>query len=367
MKFLFLKTFILLQIMTCQAQQDQGMDPPPTRVDGWSCSSPSAEGFKEDSLRQLFRLIRETPPRDFRALTVSKNGKLVIDQYFNSFNGSNIHDIRSAGKSITSLLACMAMDKGFFKLDDQVTSFFSKYDKGENFGKGKENITVKDLFIMSSGLASDDYLDSSPGTESLMTQSDDYLNFIWDLPMDFEPGKRFAYSSAVAFLLGSMVEETSGKTLEEFAQTHLFGPLQIDSYFWQKSPQGRTIAMGNLYMTGRDVLKIGQLMLDQGDWNGQQLLSSKWVNKSTQNYLDITRDDPFAHGYGFMWYLAKIEIFGREIDYYFASGNGGNKIFVVPSLDMVIATLSSAYGQGYGQRRSHNILERVLQAALVRE
>ncbi|MEM6319729.1 MAG: serine hydrolase [Bacteroidota bacterium] len=245
-----------------------------------------------------------------------------------------------------------------------MVSFFPEYKKIKNASTEKSAITVEDLLVMSSGLASDDYLDDSPGGEGYMTDSDDYVEFTLDLPMSFQSGEEWAYSSAVAFLLGAIIENTSGQTLANFVKANLFGPIGIKNFYWQQSPKGRNTAMGNLYLEPRDLAKLGYVMLRNGQWNGQQIIPVDFVKKSTEKRFDISHNDPWAHGYGYMWYIAKIDIKGQTVDYFYASGNGGNKIFVIPKLDLVVATMSSAYGQGYGQRRSHRLLEYVLNATL---
>lgn len=331
--------------------------------DGLTITNPASVGINEDSLFALFDLINFTPPHnDYRALVIMKDGKLVVDEYFNSFGTTNILDIRSAGKSITSMLAGVAIKQGLFKPTDKVFSFFPEYKNIKNQSKEKSEITIADLLIMSSGLASDDYKDDSPGREDLMQYESDYLKFCLDLPMDFKSGEKYAYSSVVAYLLGSVIENTSKMKLEDFAEKHLFNPLKIKQFFWLKSPEGRNTGMGNIYLSGRDLVKIGQLMLQNGKWDNQQIIPADYVKKSFEKHLDISDSDPYSHGYGYMWYIAKEEINGKEIDFYFASGNGGNKIFIIPSLNTVVATLSSAYGQGRGQYRSHLIFRKVLEA-----
>lgn len=359
----FLLGFAFLLFSSCKAQIiESDWNIAPHLGDGLEGINPISVGINEDSLIALFDLIRRQDEKDFRSLIIIKDGKLAVEQYFHGYWRTNIHDVRSAGKSITSMLAGVAMDKGLFKPTDKVVSFFPEYKNLKNPSSEKSSITVEDLLIMSAGLASDDYQDDSPGTEGLMTDTEDYLKFILDLPMEFKPGERYAYSSAIAFLLGAIVEKTSGMTLEDFGRKHLFGPMKIKEFYWQKSPKGITTGMGNLYLQARDFAKLGKVMLDGGKWNDQQLLSKDFVTRSAQKRLDIEAVDPFAHGYGYMWYIAKLEVDGKNIDFYFASGNGGNKIFVIPSLDMVVSTMSSAYGQGYGQVRSHKILEKVLEA-----
>lgn len=354
---LFIGVFI-----SCSTAQDNSSNwnIAPDLNDGLIPTNPASVKINEDSLAVLFDLIRSTAHPDFRAIMVIKDGKLAVEQYFNSFWRTNIHDIRSAGKSVTSMLAGIAIDQGLFKPTDPVFSFFPEYKNHKNKSTEKSKITINDLLVMSSGLASDDYDDNSPGREEFMTRENDYLKFVCDLPMSFKPGERYAYSSVVAFLLGAVVEKTSGMRLEDFARKHLFGPIGITEFFWQKSPKGINTGMGNLYFQARDYAKLGQVMLQNGKWNGQQIISKDFVEKSFQVKFDISKEDPFAYGYGYMWYVAKEEIKGKEIDIYFASGNGGNKIFVIPSLNMVVTTFSSAYGTGYGQSRSHAILERLL-------
>lgn len=322
----------------------------------WPASSPAEEGFNTQALDELLALIGETPPRDFRALAVARNGKLVLNETFNSFGTTNLHDIRSAGKSVTSMVAGIAADQGLIDIIDPIAKYFPK--RGIPEDSALWGIRVEHLLTMSAGLASDDYDDSSPGTEGRMVQGGDYVGFALGLPMAFAPGERYAYSSAIAFLTGAIVENATGERLEDYAREHLFGPLGIYELFWQVSPRGRTTGMGNLYLAAADLAKLGQVMLDGGRWRGRQVLSEGWIEASLRQAHDIEAVDPFAYGYGFMWYLARIS--NREV--FFASGNGGNKIFVVPEESLVVVTLSSAYGQGRGHSRSHLIFERVLAA-----
>ena len=365
MKTLNVLVFFLINLVTaCSAQNASTWNLSPDLKDGWKIASPASVGINEGELGNMLQMMGNRLSRDFRAVTVSKDGKLVVEEYFNSFWRNNINDIRSAGKSITAMLAGVAMDKGLLKSTDKVVSFFPEYKNIKNPSTEKSAITVADLLVMSPGLASDDYQRNSPGLEEYMTDTQDYLKFVLDLPMDFKTGERWAYSSAVAFLLGAIVENTSGQTLEDFARKNLFGPMGIKDFFWEKSPKGRNTGMGNIYFRARDLAKLGQVMLDNGQWNGQQIMSASFVKKSFEKRFDISDNDRWAHGYGYMWYLAKINIEGQTLDYYYASGNGGNKIFIIPKLNMVVTTLSSAYGTGYGHRRSHDCLEAILRASV---
>jgi len=118
--------------------------------------------------------------------------------------------------------------------------------------------------------------------------------------------------------------------------------------------------MGNLYLSTLDFAKVGLLLLDAGVWQGNRIVSERWVRESTSQRIDISDSNPFATGYGFLWYQAEAEVAGRTHAYYFASGNGGNVLFIVPSLRLVVAITSSAYGQRYAHRRTHNVFRGVL-------
>ena len=345
---------------TTSSLSSSGYRGPPSAELEWERASAESVGLDARALGQLIELIRQTPPRDFRALVVAKDGKLVVDEYFNSFWRTNVHDIRSAGKSVTSMLAGVAEDRGLLKRSDSVVGFFADQAPAGDSKHGA--MRVEHLLTMSSGLASDDYDAESPGTEGRMIRTDDFVRFVLGLPMAFEPGEKYAYSSAVAFLLGAVVENASGQRLEDFARQHLFGPLGIHELYWQASPQGRTTGMGNLYMRASDFAKLGQVMLDEGRWKDRSVLSPEWIRASIRSAHDIDSVDPFASGYGFMWYLARMSVGDRKLEVFFASGNGGNKLFVVPEVELVVVTFSSAYGQGRGHQRSHNIFAKVLEA-----
>lgn len=313
----------------------------------------------EDSIWQM-------RPPDIRGVVVRQHGEVVWEMYCNSWMDTNILDIRSAGKSVTAMLAVIAVDMGLIDLEDRVVDFFPEYAPFAHPDPQKDSIRVVDLLRMASGLAADAYDDDSPGNENYMAEADDYVEFILDLPMAFNPGERYVYNSAAAMLMGAIVEQASGMPLSTFADKHLFGPLGITGYYWQKSPKGRTTGMGNLYLNPGDMAKIGQLMLQQGKWEGKQLISAALAKKCLATHLPITGDSN-AEGYGYLWYTATRTLAGEEITFHFASGNGGNKIYLVPELSLVVSIGQTAYGYGYGHWRAGYILQEIILAALTGE
>jgi len=176
------------------------------------------------------------------------------------------------------------------------------------------------------------------------------------------PGSKYNYCSINAFLTGAIIENASHMPLDEFAKANLFDPLGIQDYRWRHVPVNRVTGQGNLSITTRDLAAIGELMLNDGIVNGRRLLSHEWIARSLASQVAISDSDPYADFYGYMWYTKAQPIGGQNIEVHFASGNGGNKIYIVPSLHMVVAITSSAYNTNYGQRRSQDIFRKILTA-----
>ena len=143
----------------------------------------------------------------------------------------------------------------------------------------------------------------------------------------------------------------------------LFDPLGIRDFKWRHVPVNRVTAQGNLYISTRDDARIGELILHRGKLKGRRIVARDWVKRSVANQVPISAFDPFSDFYGYMWYSKAEPLGKRSIVVHFASGNGGNKIYVVPALDIVVAVASSAYHHHYGQLRSQDILLKVLSAA----
>ena len=358
---------ICLVAHTCKAQNNAvNLYTVPVQVnDGWETGRANAFRISEDSLDVLLNLIGSTPPQDFRALAITRHGKLVLDTYFNSYNRNTLHDIRSAAKSITALLVGIAVDQGL--IADEKVSLYSLFKRSDSLieqDRRKAAITLYDALTMQTGLDADAYNNNSPGNEANWLDSeDDWVDFVLRLPMTSEkPGTRHVYNSASALLAGAAVENASGLSLREFAGKHFFSPMMIPEFYWAVGPQNRTAGMGNLYLTNRAMAKIGQMVLDKGKWNGKQIVSARWIDALSEKHSSIPVPVFDTHSYGYMWYLGTKDIEGRDVDFIYASGNGGNVIYVVPQYNMVVTMLSSAYSTNYGSNRSNNIFEYILRA-----
>ncbi|NKB88761.1 MAG: serine hydrolase [Acidobacteria bacterium] len=331
--------------------------------DGWIVSRPGGEGMDAEVLSGAVSFIEQDAHDDFRSLVVARNGRLVAEHYFNGHGPDALQDMRSAGKSVTSALVGIAIAEGVVAgLDAPVVPLFPSYAPVAHDGPSKQAVTIRHLLTMTSGLDADADDPSSAGYEDRMWESDDWVRLVIDLPMVNAPGSEWTYSSASAFLAGAAVEEAAGQSLAAFAEKWLFGPLGIEHYRWAATPTGRTVGQGNLSMRARDMAKLGQLYLDGGRWRGQQIIPDAWVRSSVEALYEVPWEN--YDGYGYSWYTHTISVEGRAFRYFFASGNGGNKIYVFPDEQMVVITQSAAYNTNYGQRRSLDVLRRVLAAVV---
>jgi CubicO group peptidase (beta-lactamase class C family) len=289
---------------------------------------------------------------------IIRDGRLVSEHYFNGDSADTLHDIRSATKSITALAMGIAIEQGkVHGVDDSISRYLPGMPKD-----GKENIRIKDLLTMRSGLDADDTDPSTPGNENRLDASTDWIHTVYAVPMKRPAGASYLYCSINAFLTGAIVENATHMKLDAFVSKNLYEPLGIEHYNWRHVPVDRTTGQGNMAFTARDAAAIGELMRNDGMLGTKRLLSHKWVEQSFASLVPIHDSDPYADSYGYMWYTRAEPVNGGTVQVHFASGNGGNKIYIVPSLHMVVAITSSAYNTNWGQRRSQDILLKILAA-----
>jgi CubicO group peptidase (beta-lactamase class C family) len=340
---------------------------------GWDVGDAAEFGLDQSRFLEIIKQIEAFPQRDFGALLIARNGKLVFEEYFNGCGPNELTDIRSAGKSVTSTLVGIAIDKGLItSVGAEVLPFFEKYVPHDNVDEQKRRITVGDLLTMRSGLDADDWDRSSPGEEDNMTRTSDWIEHSLNLPMRHTPGTEWVYSAASPMLLAGVIESVVRGDVFDFAQQHLFRPLGITHLRWSRTPKNLIVGQGNLWLTARDALKFGQLFLAGGTWKGRRIVSEAWVHRATEMHVDFSEFEVCDHrsitarelgvGYGYLWWHGAYEVGGRTVETFLASGNGGNHIQVVPALDLVVVLIGMAYNTSYGNPRSFDLLSKVLGA-----
>lgn len=342
--------------------------------ESWADASPSPD-WNHERLNALEQAITSNDFKQITSVLAAHQGQLVYEKYFNEGSHEHLNDVRSASKSITSLLIGQALDEGHLhSVEQPVFAMFSDKHPWRNPDPRKDQITVQDLLTMSSILECNDWNQFSRGNEERMYIVEDWVQFMLDLPVRGIPpweskpeespyGRNFSYCTGGSFLLGAIIERASGKRLEQFAEEHLFEPLGFGPVKWPVSPLGIAQGGGGLRLRSVDLLKLGQMMLDKGRWQGQQIVSQQWVAESFKPRAEIGQ--PPAKDYGYQWWIYHFTVNDQLYVTYAAAGNGGNYIFITPDLDLVTVVTSTAYGTSYMHTQSQSILtDYIIPAAL---
>jgi len=298
-------------------------------TEGWAVSTPEEQGMDSEKLAAMLRTIAE---KGFRidAVFVARNGREVLNASNFPYRMDRRHKIYSCTKSVLSALIGIAIERGYLTgVDQPVVGIFSDYEF-DHLDAHKRGMTIEDLLTMSTCLdCRDSYKYRWAGLDE-MWGSDDWIQYVLDLPMVAEPGTRFEYCNGASFLLSAILQETAGRTAFEFAGEHLFGPLGIIDVEWSESPQGYNLGYAGLTMLPEDMAKFGQLYLNEGAWGDKQLIPAEWVAASTRPVVHAQTLQP---DYGYQWWIAP---YGA----YLALGYQGQYIAVLPELDLVAVFVS---------------------------
>ena len=320
---------------------------PPALTDGWATSTPMQAGLDPEPLHTLVQQILDTRTESVYApylqgLLIAHEGKLVLEEYFYGFHANRPHDTRSAGKSFTSALVGLATDADpSLQMTTPVYALFP--EPSTSLDPRKSAITVEHLLTMTSGFDCDDNDYNTPGNEDRMQSQEeepDWYRYTLNLPMARNPGTEGVYCSAGINLLGGVLSRATQTWLPEFFQDRFARPLNIKHYHINLQPGGDAYLGGGLQMRPRDILKLGQLYLDQGMWQGQRILSQNWITRSTRPHTSINIPDD----YGYAWWLQSYSVQQRTLKSYYASGNGGQLLIVIPELDVVVLFMGGNYG-----------------------
>jgi len=331
---------------------------PESTGDGWRVSTPEAEGMDGSLLLAGLQAIRNGDYPRVDSVVVVKNNAVIAEGYFNGFARDSLHDVRSASKSITSALVGIAIGQGLVGADDPVSLHVPQFESHANMEDRKRAITLRHLLHMNSGLDCDDWSASSPGNEERMYDSPDWVRFILDLRMARAPGDAPAYCTGGVVVLGHIVSTRSGMTLDAFAMSYLLGPLGIQEAGWRRSPDGRATGGGGMRLRPRDAAKFGSLYLNGGRWNGTPVIPREWVEQSK---VEVERLG--SNGYGLLWWKRRMFVPGTDQSGFFAWGNGGNFIFVVPAHQLLVVFTGSNYNSDAGDK-PFEILDRRILAAI---
>jgi len=351
---------------------DAARTPPLRRDDGWPVARPDDAGLDAARIEALVARLARSETPDARApavhgLLLARNGRLVVEQYFHGYSADRPHDTRSAGKSLTPLLlgAARARDPTL-DLDGPIAAEFPDLPAPADGDPRRARVTIAQALSMASGWACDDNDDGSPGNEDVMQRQRaerDWYRYTLALPFARDPGASDAvYCSAGIHLAGGVAARRAKLSLPDLFQRALAGPLGIKRYHWNLAPTGDGYAAGGVRLRPRDLLKVGQLMLDDGTWRGRRVLPSDWVRTVL---APRTRFEP-DHEYGLGWHLRTVQTPSGPLRTYSAEGNGGQLLIVAPSLDLVLLITAGNYGDFGTWSRFLKILPEEIVPAIVK-
>ena len=342
-----------------------------TSLDEWQIAQPAAVGLSKEALSAIHQDIESERYGYIDAFLVARHGKLVFERYYehdypsiyeqeaatpgalvvndpsgpyNYFNPwwhpyyrhTTLHSMQSVTKSVVSALVGIAISRGEFPdLDTPALQFFDEANV-LNVDRRKRDMTVRDLLTMSDGLLWDESLPYNDPNNSfaVMAKAHDWVQYTLDLPMGTEPGTVFNYNSGATLILGHIFRLATGTDIEEYAVEHLFMPLGIDDYYWDRTPYGLTDTQEGLYISARSLAKIAQLFLQKGRWQNEQVIPATWVEESIAPHYPTGKAGDEAYGY--LWWSQPYTFEETTLRAYFGKGFGGQRPIFLPELDMVI-------------------------------
>lgn len=298
----------------------------------WRSTTPEEQGLDSAKLAEGLRAIRE---KDFHIhnLLVIRDGKVLLDASFYPYDGKDVHRVASVTKSVMTTLIAIAAEQGKLNLDAPALSFFSDRTIANRDAR-KERLTVRHLTGMVNGMDSVCFANDE-GTLNEMIASADWVQFALDRKMTSEPGTTFCYDSPGMHLLSAILQKATGMTALEFARQNVFEPLGIHDALWLSDPQGYTRGWSDLYLHPRDAAKLGYLWLNNGMWDGKQIVSRQWVKDAVQGRMKTETGDEYGYGW---WVMT-----GDGTGQYAALGRGGQRILVIPALNAIIVATGAGY------------------------
>ncbi|NQV43188.1 MAG: serine hydrolase [Candidatus Marinimicrobia bacterium] len=297
--------------------------------DGWEVTSPDSFGISASVLEEInAHIISEDEFFNAKSLLIIKEGHLVFESYVRDpADRDRYGHVQSATKSINSLITGIVFSEGYLDSLDQKLYNLIPHDKFPA-NDDKKNITLRHLMTMKSGLNfdNDDF-----SMEIYVGKPEDPIRYILNKDLYDQPGESFYYRDCDPHLLSYTIGYVTGKSLEDWAVQRLFSPLGISDYYWDSDPTGTSMGGHGVHVRPRDLAKIGQLVLDNGKWNGIQVVDSTWIAQSTSLQTDMGDwGEENGWEYGHYWWLIP------EWNAFAAWGHGGNFIFIKPDQELVI-------------------------------
>ena len=364
---LFISILSLLFVSCKQDPTTQYFYRPPENInDGINVGSLDEVNIDSVLIENAVDSIYKGRYKEVHSMLIFKDDKLVFEEYFKGhkfkYDSTNhhgelvtwdrtmLHNIMSVTKSITSACIGIAIDQGFIESVHQ--SIFDYLPEYQHFKKdGKDKITIEHLLTMTSGLEWNEWALPYSNLKNdvvMLALVEDPVAYYLNKPLIDEPGKSFKYAGGCNILLGEILKNAAKMNIDEFSGKYLFEPLGIAPYYWSQYKNGVVDAAGSLKIKPRDMVKIGVTFLNKGVWNGKQIISEKWVDKSATSYpgnswLNNWDDHWGMRGYAYMWWTHTFIKSSKRINMFYAAGWGGQFIMVIPELNTVVVFTCGNY------------------------
>jgi CubicO group peptidase (beta-lactamase class C family) len=317
---------------------------PVNRHDGIAVGDIAQSELGAATAEAIVHSVLDGTYQDVHSVLLYQHGKLVMEEYFYGYNVQRQHQLRSATKSIVSVLAGIAVDRGALSGPDQHVLPQMHYTAYANPDPRKAAMTLGNFLSMSSGLDCNDHSSTSPGRETVIDDTPDWVKATLDLPLINDPGSKGFYCSGGVAVVGRLTENAVHMQLPEFAQTNLFEPLGISraDWTWNYDLTNADKEYSQIHLRSRDMLKLGILFADGGRWHGHQVVSDAWVRASTSEQSHV---ENVSYGYFWWrpWLNAETPGGPERVDVVAAQGNGGQKIYLVPQYDLVAVFTGGTY------------------------
>ena len=310
----------------------------------WRTATPAQVGVDAATIADLVTRLRSQSLGAEHALVIVRKGYVIVDEYFGGWTPDSVHTEQSVTKSVMSLVTGIAIARGDVRgVDQPLIELLGRYAPIANLDDRKRALTVRDVLTMRTGMDWNE--DAYPGSplETLNNLRTDWIRFVIDQPMREQPGTRWQYNSGGVIALGGAVGLAAGMNTADYARTQLFRPIGIVGDKWYRGfPDQLPHTGGGLFLTARDLARVGYLVLRRGRWNGTQVVPEAWITESTRPLVSPTyRLGGRTSSYGYLWWLYTLE--GGSPDattadlVIAASGAQGQWLFIVPRYDLVVA------------------------------
>lgn len=349
MKLNIITLFIILGFTSCIEDELLKLEEntiPSLLNDDWDTSTPEAENFDVNKLQQAVDLFfNQEELITSKGLLIARNGKIVLESYCaEMMDQEEVQNIKSCTKSITSTMFGMAIEQQFVDADLDKT-IYSYIPENFDENEAKQTISIANCLDMTTGLADPIY------TVNWYLEGNNVTTCLGVNILD-APGTVWHYNNANANIIAGILKKQTGQSFEDYTKTQLFDKLNITEYHWSKHEDGEVNAAYDLSLLPRDMLKFGQFCLQDGNWNGEQLLPTDWLSTATQDYQSGGQDD-----YGYQWWIDDNQ------DGYYAYGHGGQIIYIHPAKNLVIVHIAESGNVDAWIPKTHVLMDYIIEAA----